>query len=241
MLLTRSPRQHHHLQPSFRRRWWEEPRLAGECCSHCDLIGCWGSCKLGGFFSRCGEPQRCAARTLRKKDKQRYQYGNHCRFYGYHGSYGDQNRGRVGAEEDSRLRLLEADWFRDKYVLDIGCGTGHVTLAVGLRFNPAHILGVELDERLVHAARQNIRHFLSHDLVVEERVRKREDQEATQAAPFRPFPLSFRVSRGPLSAPPLFWSFSSTTSGFPNNVTFIQVREANISPVSSTCLSSSKL
>ncbi|XP_037533082.1 7SK snRNA methylphosphate capping enzyme [Nematolebias whitei] len=176
----------------------------------------------GAKTGRCGEPQLWAARTLRKKDKQRYQYGNHSRFYGYHGFYGDRNRGRVGAEEDLRLCLLEADWFKDKSVLDIGCGTGHVTLAVGLRFNPAHILGVELDERLVHAARQNIRHFLSHDQVVEERERKREDQGVTQVVPFRPFPLSFRVSRGPLSAPPLFWSFSSTTSRFPNNVTFIQ-------------------
>lgn len=124
----------------------------------------------------------------------------------------------------------------------MGCSTGHMTLAIARRFDPAHILGVELDERLVHAAKQNIRHFLSHDLVVEDRrtrkrrgeqveVRKMAEEEEVmeevqQALSLLSFPLSFRVSRGPLSAPPLLppsSSSSSSASRFPNNVTFIQV------------------
>lgn len=207
----------------------------------------------------------------------------------------------MGSEEDPRLRLLEADWFRDKTVLDVGCGAGHMTMSVARRFDPAHILGVELDKQLVHAANQNIRHFLSHDLVVEERGRrgrrtvlsspprneggetenvkmenqednkaekrgeergeeeelvgkqvekddKRNDDEEVvmdqeheqvevmekdsgedvmeefqQALSLLSFPLSFRVSRGPLSAPPLLLPPSSSSSRFPNNVTFIQV------------------
>lgn len=120
----------------------------------------------------------------------------------------------MGAEPDPRLRLLETDWFRDRTVLDVGCGAGHMTLAIARSFNPAHILGVELDGRLVHAARQNIRHFLSHDLVAAHR------QEVMRAPP--PLPVSFRVSRGPLSAPPLLPP-SSSSSRFPDNVTFIQV------------------
>ncbi|XP_078138435.1 7SK snRNA methylphosphate capping enzyme-like [Centroberyx gerrardi] len=129
----------------------------------------------GARPSRCGGPQPGSTRTptKKKKDKHRYQYGNHSRYYGYHGFYGDGWEGRVGAGEDPRLRLLKADWFRDKEVLDIGCGAGHMTLALARRFGPAHILGVDRDERLVHAAKQNIRHFLSHDLVVEERRRRR--------------------------------------------------------------------
>lgn len=179
----------------------------------------------------------------KKKDKHRYQYGQHSCYYGYHGFYGDGWEGRVGPEEDPRLRLLEADWFRDKKVLDVGCGAGHVTLAIARHFNPSHILGVELDERLVHAAKQNIRHFMSHDLVVTERngldpgaapscpSRKTEEeekeeahvQEIQQALSLLPsFPLSLRVSRGPLSAPPLLPP-SSSSSRFPNNITFIQV------------------
>uniref|UniRef100_A0A3B5M7Y9 RNA methyltransferase n=1 Tax=Xiphophorus couchianus TaxID=32473 RepID=A0A3B5M7Y9_9TELE len=119
----------------------------------------------------------------------------------------------TGTAPDPRLRLLEADWFRDRTVLDVGCGAGHMTLAIARSFNPAHILGVELDERLVHAARQNVRHFLSHDLVAAHR------QEVMRAPP--PLPVSFRVSRGPLSAPPLLPP-SSSSSRFPDNVTFIQ-------------------
>lgn len=128
----------------------------------------------------------------------------------------------------------------------MGCGTGHMTLAIARRFDPAHILGVELDERLVHAAKQNIRHFLSHDLVVEARrtrrrggeqveVKKMEEEEemmeeVQQALSLLSFPLSFRVSRGPISAPPLLPPSSSSSSSslssaskFPSNVTFIQV------------------
>lgn len=124
----------------------------------------------------------------------------------------------------------------------MGCGAGHLTLAIARRFDPAHILGVELDERLVHAARQNIRHFLSHDLVVEERMRKKggrspsssssrkREEESQQALCLPSLPLSFQVSRGPLCAPPLLPP-SSSSSSFPNNVTFIQVSVRFTCPV----------
>lgn len=138
-------------------------------------------------------------------------------------------------------------------MLDIGCGTGHLALAVARRFNPAHILGVELDKSLVHAANQNIRHFLSHDLVVKERRKaegvsdvsssahpkkegtggeSREEgaaegveevmAEFNRALSLLPLPLSFRVSRGPLSAPPVIIP-SHVSSRFPSNITFLQV------------------
>lgn len=219
---------------------------------------------------RCGELLLGSAQAPpKKKDRRRYQHGQHSCYYGYHGFYGDGWEGRVGPEEDPRLRLLEADWFRNKKVLDVGCGAGHVTLAVARRYNPSHILGVELDERLVHAAKQNIRHFLSHDLVVEERTRAasssplgeteegrgRTDeeeeegkqlegagQESRQALALLPsFPLSLRVSRGPLSAPPLLLPPSSSSSRFPNNITFIQVSPRSRLPRGATRASGLKV
>lgn len=186
---------------------------------------CAAPCRCGGA------PSGSTRQPEKKKDKHRYQYGNHSHYYGYHGFYGDRWEGRVGAEDDPRLRLLEADWFKDRKVLDVGCGAGHMTLTIARRFDPAHILGVELDERLVHAAKQNVRHFLSHDLVVEERRRRgtpgREEEVVEELRHLLSFPLSFRVSRGPLSAPPLLPPPSS--SRFPGNVTFVQVSLTHVS------------
>ncbi|XP_077357070.1 7SK snRNA methylphosphate capping enzyme-like isoform X1 [Festucalex cinctus] len=181
-------------------------------------------------------PDRCTRKPPEKKDKHRYQFGNCCHFYGYHGFYGNGWEGRVGPVEDARLRLLQADWFRDKKVLDVGCGAGHLTLTVARTFNPAHILGVELDGRLVHAARQNIRHFLSHDLVEEERRRRcslvscyspssegaQKELKEDDAVRLMAFPLSMRVSRGPLAAPPLLLADPPPSRRFPKNISFIQ-------------------
>ncbi|XP_055085102.1 7SK snRNA methylphosphate capping enzyme isoform X2 [Periophthalmus magnuspinnatus] len=114
---------------------------------------------------------RPSGRRLRPKDRSRYQFGNCSKFYGFCGCYGDGD-GVVGGA-DARLGLLEDGWFRGRRALDVGCGPGHVTLFIARSFSPAHILGVELDPRLVHAANQNVRHFLSHDLVKEERARRR--------------------------------------------------------------------
>ncbi|XP_034146498.1 7SK snRNA methylphosphate capping enzyme isoform X1 [Esox lucius] len=228
-----------------------------------------------------------------KEKKNRFQHGNFSRYYGYHGYYGYHD-GQVGPFEDPRLGLLQPDWFREKTVLDIGCGAGHLTLAIARHFNPAHILGIDLDMRLVHAARQNIRHFLSERLTREALCRgemegegegetdckhrtetadrnsgrsktkmvsstTEEEEEDGQkeeeglkeecssleelkrtllllsppsgpqgaGRPLLPFPISFRVSRGPIAAPPLpVLTHSSplnhgTPGTFPNNISFM--------------------
>ncbi|CAL8241152.1 unnamed protein product [Merluccius merluccius] len=174
-------------------------------------------CRCGGLLGAERPPQK------NTKDRHRYQHGGYSRYYGYHGFYGDQWEGRVGAGEDPRLRLLKADWFKEQRVLDIGCGSGHVTLAIARRFGPTHILGLDRDQRLVDAATHNIRHFLSHDLVLAERHQGHAGKEKRTGEEERgeeetSFPLSFRVSRGPLAAPPLN---PPHITGFPSNVTFI--------------------
>uniref|UniRef100_A0A4W5K0H9 RNA methyltransferase n=1 Tax=Hucho hucho TaxID=62062 RepID=A0A4W5K0H9_9TELE len=198
------------------------------------------------------QPQNSFRHKSQKK-KNRFQHGNYSRYYGY-------RDGQVGQFEDPRLGLLRPDWFRGKTVLDIGCSTGHLTLAIARHFNPAHILGIDVDGRLVHAARQNIRHFLSERLTRyargreegmgetegkrgEESKQKAETSEQSEGRtqsgtktagprgvgrPLPPFPLSFRVCRGPIAAPPLFPPSPlahGTPGTFPNNVSFITVRE----------------
>ncbi|XP_062311493.1 7SK snRNA methylphosphate capping enzyme-like isoform X2 [Osmerus eperlanus] len=206
-------------------------------------------------------PQRHKPPPPPPRKKNKYLHGNFSRYYGYRGCYGAGGEGRVGPGEDPRLDMLQPDWFRGKMALDIGCGTGHMTLAIARRFGPAHILGVDMDEHLVHAARKNIRHFLSQSLAQEaeekggggsledpgkqtmaagvdgsrreergEEGREEKGEEELQRLltvlgrpPDRkthaPFPLSLRVTRGPLAAPPL--AAPPHPGTFPHNVTFL--------------------
>ena len=51
-----------------------------------------------------------------EKNKLKFQYGNYARYYGY----------RLEGS-DPRLQYFDADWFRGKNVLDIGCNVGEVS------------------------------------------------------------------------------------------------------------------
>ncbi|KAG9339007.1 hypothetical protein JZ751_024405 [Albula glossodonta] len=102
-------------------------------------------------------PPTCGSRRLAQQAKK-FQYGNYNKYYGY------RNPGR---SEDPRIRVLRSEWFRGKAVLDLGCNTGHLTLSIARDWQPACIVGLDIDARLVHIARQNIRHYLS-DLQAQE-------------------------------------------------------------------------
>ncbi|XP_063042642.1 7SK snRNA methylphosphate capping enzyme-like [Engraulis encrasicolus] len=223
-----------------------------------------------------------ASKKTRKATKRKYQYGNYSHYYGY------RRPGRM--MEDPRLAVLKPEWFRRKKVLDLGCNTGHITLAIARYWDPAHILGVDIDGGLVRAARQNLRHYLSEVQpatgslyhqdhpqhhrtgsnsnkmadkkqpkreVTEESVaalKNAEDKEkrersvgdknenkdgkaadgggvfaalmdlqlAATAPSFvrRPFLLSFRLCRGPITAPLV--PEASPARGFPHNVFFMK-------------------
>uniref|UniRef100_H3AWL5 RNA methyltransferase n=1 Tax=Latimeria chalumnae TaxID=7897 RepID=H3AWL5_LATCH len=134
--------------------------------------------------------------------RQKYQYGNYCKYYGY------RNPGRG---DDHRLRVLKPEWFEGRSVLDLGCNVGHITLAVARSFKPRRIVGLDLDGGLIYAARQNVRHYLSEQL---------QRPPGQQGAPTRQFPLSMTINRGPLAAPQV--PLQSSASEFPNNVTFVK-------------------
>ncbi|KAG7484029.1 hypothetical protein MATL_G00044900 [Megalops atlanticus] len=93
-----------------------------------------------------------------QQQQRKFQYGNYNKYYGY------RNPGR---SEDPRLRVMRPEWFRGKDVLDLGCNTGHLTLSIARNWRPARIVGLDIDGGLVHAARQNVRHYLS-DLQAQE-------------------------------------------------------------------------
>lgn len=93
-----------------------------------------------------------------RKSKQvmlnrRYRYGN----FNYH------HKTSSPFMNDPRIDLLVEDWFRDQNVLDIGCNSGLLTLSIARTFSPHRILGIDIDEHLIGAARKNIRHFQDKD------------------------------------------------------------------------------
>ncbi|XP_036381089.1 7SK snRNA methylphosphate capping enzyme [Megalops cyprinoides] len=113
--------------------------------------------QVGGGAS--GQPQLQNRRRQQQQQQQtKFQYGNYNKYYGY------RNPGR---SEDPRLRVMRPEWFRGKDVLDLGCNTGHLTLSIAQNWRPARIVGLDIDGGLVHAARQNVRHYLS-DLQAQE-------------------------------------------------------------------------
>ncbi|XP_058484315.1 7SK snRNA methylphosphate capping enzyme-like [Solea solea] len=221
-----------------------------------------------------------------KENQRKFQYGNYNKYYGYR---------NPGASEDSRVRLLRPEWFEGKEVLDLGCNSGHLTLYIAKVLKPARILGLDIDGGLVHAARKNIRHYLS-ELQTQEARRamqektcteqeerngndshtgtekkhneaenrnengKPEKKESVLAAAVNDndschtdeagtqrqsckteemeqedcdsatadhsvscsFPMSLRIARGPIAAPPLTESSSPRPGEFPSNVSFVK-------------------
>uniref|UniRef100_A0A3Q0RTS5 RNA methyltransferase n=1 Tax=Amphilophus citrinellus TaxID=61819 RepID=A0A3Q0RTS5_AMPCI len=132
--------------------------------------------------------------------QKKFQYGNYNKYYGYR---------NPGCSEDPRVRLLRPEWFKGKEVLDLGCNSGHVTLYIAKMLRPARILGLDIDSGLIHAARKNIRHYLS----------ELQTQEARRSCSF---PVSLRISRGPIAAPPLTETSKVQPGEFPSNVSFIK-------------------
>ncbi|XP_040907179.1 7SK snRNA methylphosphate capping enzyme [Toxotes jaculatrix] len=222
----------------------------------------------------------------KEQQKKKFQYGNYNKYYGYR---------NPGASEDPRIRVLRPEWFEGKDVLDLGCNSGHLTLYIAKMLRPARILGLDIDSGLVHAARKNIRHYLS-ELQTQEARRAMQEKKSTkqeerngneshtgterkhneaesrdengkpvkgESGPAETvndndschtdeagtqrqdskteemeqedcdspptdhsvscsFPMSLRISRGPIAAPPLTETSTTQPGEFPSNVSFIK-------------------
>lgn len=125
-------------------------------------------------------------------EKPMFTDGNYNRYYGY------RNKDN---EPDPRLRYFHPSFFANKDILDIGCNVGHVTLAIAQHYHPKKILGMDIDGKLIIAARHNMRHILSRN------------KDSSK------YPSVFEMTRGPIEAHPL----KDSSSTFPNNVMFLQV------------------
>ena len=75
-----------------------------------------------------------------------YRYGN----YNNHRSYMNEDY------MDARLGALPRRAFENKVVLDIGCGVGYSTILIAKNFEVKQITGIDVDARLVKAARKNL-------------------------------------------------------------------------------------
>ncbi|XP_013082239.2 7SK snRNA methylphosphate capping enzyme-like [Biomphalaria glabrata] len=139
-----------------------------------------------------GKGKATANEPTKFPKKPMFTLGNYNRYYGY------RNRDQ---EPDPRLQYFNPTWFKDKDVLDIGCNVGHITLALAEQFYPHKILGMDIDGKLIQAARQNIRHMLS--------LRRKDSSK---------YPRVFEMTKGPLEAHPLMGS----SDQFPNNILFLQ-------------------
>ncbi|XP_058239715.1 7SK snRNA methylphosphate capping enzyme [Hemibagrus wyckioides] len=102
-----------------------------------------------------------------QQQKKKFQYGNYNQYYGYR---------NPGASEDARIRVFKPEWFQGKEVLDLGCNTGHMTLTIAKNWRPARIVGLDIDRALIHAAKQNIRHYLSEVHALQARKERNEDE-----------------------------------------------------------------
>ncbi|XP_063305857.1 7SK snRNA methylphosphate capping enzyme [Pelobates fuscus] len=140
---------------------------------------------------------QCIRPQCAPKMKNRFQYGNYCRYYGYR---------NPNWTEDARLRALRPEWFQGKAVLDIGCNVGHLTLCVAKNTGASRVVGLDIDGALVQAARHNIRHYLSE-----------------RAKSGSVFPSALVTTRGPIAAPSyLPKGEEEKQKDFPHNVVFVQ-------------------
>ncbi|CDQ79403.1 unnamed protein product [Oncorhynchus mykiss] len=174
------------------------------------------------------QPHNQHKRQQHQGNKKKFQYGNYNKYYGYR---------NPGCSEDPRFHCLRPEWFQGKAVLDLGCNTGHLTLCIAKKLRPARILGLDIDGGLVHAARQNIRHYLS-ELQAQEARRTAGEEEKTNGPEEErkeekangqeerkegaSFPVSLHISRGPIAAPPLPKTLTMPPGDFPSNVSFIK-------------------
>ncbi|XP_070810771.1 7SK snRNA methylphosphate capping enzyme [Pituophis catenifer annectens] len=210
-------RHHHHHHHHHRKRRRTCSKSEGGSRQH-------GACEQPGRSSpepgpslppRSRHPQAASMHQPqpRRASRNKFQYGNYCKYYGY----------RNPNCEDVRLRAMKPEWFQGREVLDIGCNVGHLTLSLAKKWGPARMVGLDIDGALIHSARQNIRHYLSEEMQEEQQQRPQDSHGEREGVPpaKKTFPASLTASRGPIAAPTVPQDGVDATV-FPNNVIFVK-------------------
>lgn len=93
--------------------------------------------------------------------RKQFIYGNYPSYYTYRHAQGGDRCG----DHDPRLATISdalvaaghgplEPRIRGKRCLDIGCNSGHLTICIARLLGPRWVLGVDIDQRLVHKARR---------------------------------------------------------------------------------------
>ncbi|KAI9596613.1 Bicoid-interacting protein 3-domain-containing protein [Syncephalis fuscata] len=141
-------------------------------------------------------------------------FGNYRHYYGYRHQSGQEG-------SDPRVSVMDPAWFKGRQVLDIGCNAGYVTTEIASRYQPARILGVDIDEALIDQAWRHLRYRWSLQrpyLSFNEQQQHQQHFECTKTN-YQLFPLSMPVMFGHLPWP-MESSFAVKENPFPLNINF---------------------
>lgn len=115
------------------------------------------------------------------------------------------------------MNIIPGEYFTNKRILDIGCNVGFVTIQIAKLYPIESILGIDIDEKLIHKARKVIKY---NSTVIDD---KRDSIFFIFIFIFifiiKVVPLSIKLTK-PLPLSETESSFSSSLSSFPNNISF---------------------
>ncbi|CEG77874.1 hypothetical protein RMATCC62417_12556 [Rhizopus microsporus] len=117
---------------------------------------------------------------------------------------------------DPRIDMLDPELFKSKQILDIGCNTGNITIAIAKKREPAHILGVDIDESLIQKAENNIRLVYSLSNPNTDSAELENPFDLTLKSHHFPLSMTHMFGFIPMAVPPDF----KETENFPYNVSF---------------------